>query len=181
LDLVGPRRRCLYMKAKKLLLLSAFVLLLVALVLGVTGLSVAAPATAVKGTCELTDYFFNWEGMVVDPVSGDWVMEDNWVEYQLHGDLEGFYREDVTYYGNMKSRVHWSEGQATFAGMLGSELVSWTARLYGVTWMDPAYEFAGKCQYKDTLTSGMKGQITFHMRFDYEDGRDYRVYTGELK
>lgn len=170
------------MKAKRPLLVIPFVLLVIVLVLGLTGLAAAAPATAVKGTCEFVDYYFNWPGIEVDYVSGDWVMEDNWVEYQLHGDLEGFYREEVTYYGNIKSKVHWCVGEATFTGTVkGGSEISWGARMYGMTWMDPAYVFAGKSNYKDTLTWGMKGQITFHMRFDYEDGRDYRVYTGELK
>ena len=104
------------MKAKKPLFWSRSPVLLVVLVLGITGLAVAAPATAVKGTCEFVDYFFNWEGMVVDPVSGDWVMEENWVLYEMQGDLEGTYLEEVTYYGNMKSPVHWSEGLATSRG-----------------------------------------------------------------
>ncbi len=132
------------LSSKKPLFLVAFVLLVVVLVLGITGLAVAAPATAVKGTCEFVDYFFNWEGMVVDPVSGDWVMEENWVLYEMQGDLEGTYLEEVTYYGNMKSPVHWSEGMATFAGTLkGDPGFSWSARLYGVTKMDPDYDFAG--------------------------------------
>jgi hypothetical protein len=170
------------MRSKKPLLLIPFVLLLIVLVLGIAALAVAAPATAVKGTCELVDYYFNWGGYDVDPVSGDWVMAGNWVLYTMDGDLEGTYLEEVTYYGNVKSPVHWSEGLATFTGTLNEEPIpSWSARVYGVTWMDPDYDFAGKTHTKDTLISGMKGQITIHNRFDYGDGRDYNVYTGELK
>ena len=98
------------MRVKKPPLLVAFILFLAVLVLGITGLAVAAPATAVKGTCEATAYFFNWEGMVVNPVSGDFVMAGNWVDYQMLGDLEGVYRTEFTYYGNINSPQLRTEG-----------------------------------------------------------------------
>jgi hypothetical protein len=166
------------MKAKKPLLLIAFVLLVVVLMLGITGLAVAAPATAVKGTCEFLDMEFFLVSL--DPVSGDVVLA-GWEEYWMTGDLVGEYREDLTVYANLYSPYHTSVGQATFDGTLKGDPVSWSARLYSTGETDPSDGDGGKGYAKDTLTSGMEGQMTFHFSGGYGNRDDYYVYTGELK
>jgi hypothetical protein len=156
------------------------------LVVGITGAAVAAPATAVKGTLEFTDYFFNWDGMVVDPASGDYVMAGDWMTYLVHGDLEGTYQMDVTHYGNINSPQYRFEGDATFTGTLkvkGSPIpIIWRAAVNGSGKMHAGYDFAGFQSWKSTVTTlGMKGQIAVHDRYGHGDGSDYSVYTGELK
>jgi hypothetical protein len=168
------------MRSKKPLLLIPFILLVVVLALGITGLAVAAPATAVKGTCEFLDMHFDIVSF--DDVSGDVVLV-GWEEYWMTGDLVGEYREELTVYANVNSLYHTSVGEAFFEGTLKGKAdpVIWTARLYSTGETDPSDLDGGKGHAKDTLTSGMKGQITFQYSFGYGKRADYYVYTGELK
>jgi len=79
------------MKAKKPLVFVVFILLPGRAGAGYHRTGRGCPGNGRQGDlAEVTDYFFNWGGMVVDlPVSGDFVMAGNWVEYQMLGDLEG--------------------------------------------------------------------------------------------
>jgi hypothetical protein len=168
------------MKAKKPLLLVAFVLLLVVLVLGITGPATAAPATAVKGTVEYQSWT-GWEYWGPPDANGNWVWPNQVITWTLHGDLEGNYVMHIIYYGKDNTPVYFFKGEATFSGTLKGKPSSWSATVKGSGIMHPGYEFAGKDHWRSALVSGMKGQITIHTRFGHNDGTDYAVYTGEVR
>ncbi len=163
------------MKAKKPLFLFAFVLLVVVLVLGITGLAVAAPATAVKGT--LT--FLSEDIISMVPYEDGMAIKMR-LTWTLDGGLVGEYTLTATWYGASQPR-YFIRGEATFDGHLGDKLVAWSAKVTGSGKFDAGDVFAGKQHWKSTLFEGGKGQITIHDRFGHEDGSDYTVYTGELK
>jgi hypothetical protein len=168
------------MKGKKLLLPVAFVLLVFVLVLGITGLAVAAPATVVKGTVERDVPPVVVGGSEPDPMTGDY-----WIEvYEtlvMKGDLEGSYVEHFFMYGNIYSPYFTCVGDATFT-LKGESVPDWTAELYSTGELDPSDWVGAKGHTKDTLTEGMKGQITFHWsEGGYGPRADYYTYTGVLK
>jgi len=168
------------MKTKKPLLVILFVMLVFVLVLGVNGLAVAAPATAVKG--EVT--FDQWvdEGpFIEDTASGTWVWPDNVIVWKLSGDLEGTYTLYSTYSGRIGFPADKITGTATFDGTLNGEDISWSATVRGSGKSDPAYYFAGRNNWQSTLFDGGKGQITIHQVYGYGPGTDSALYWGELK
>jgi hypothetical protein len=173
------------MKAKKPLFLVMFVLLVVVLLLGITGLAVAAPATAVKGDVTF-DEWVDWGTQTGDPATGPWVWSGVVIRWTLSGDLEGTYTLCATYSGNgsLASKI---TGTATFVGTLTrtGEPIVWSAIVNGSGKTDPAYFFAGRNYWKSTLVDGMKGQITIHQVYVYDPSipidDDNAVYWGELK
>ena len=170
------------MRVKKPLLLVAFILLLVVLVLGITGLAVAAPATAVKGDVTFVDWVV-FGPFIEDPVSGTWEWSGNVITWQLSGDLMGTYTMYSTYSGKIGHTADKITGTATFDGYLGIKHIIWSATLKGAGKSDPdPNAFAGRNYWQSTLTSGMKGQITIHQLYGgYGPQPDYAVYWGELK
>lgn len=172
------------MKTKKPLLLIPFVMLVFVLVLGVTGLAVAAPATAVKGDVTF-DQWVDWGTMTEDTASGTWVWSGNVIRWTLSGDLEGIYTMYSTYSGKIGFPADKITGTATFDGTLNGEDADWSATLKGSGKSDPAYYFAGRNYWKSTLFDGMKGQITIHQVYVIDPGipidYDHAVYMGELK
>jgi hypothetical protein len=169
----------MFMKTKKPLLLILFVMLVVVLVLGVTGLAVAAPATAVKGDVTFDSWVFG--PFIEDTESGTWVWSDNVITWTLSGDLAGTYTMYSTYSGKIGLPADMITGTATFEGTLNGEPSVWSATLKGSGKSDPAYEFAGRNYWQSTLFDGGKGQITIHQVYGYGPGTDFAVYWGELK
>lgn len=168
------------MKAKKLAVLIAFVMLSIVVVLGVTGLAVAAPATAVKGDVTFVDWPV-FGPYIVDEASGTWVWSDNVIVWELSGDLVGTYTLYSTYSGKIGLPADKITGTATFVGTLKGEPIAWSATVNGSGKSDPAYYFAGRNFWKSTLVDGMKGQITIHQYYNEDLGLDDTVYWGELK
>jgi hypothetical protein len=169
------------MKAKKPLFLIGFVLLVAVLMLGITGLAVAAPATAVKGDVTWVDWVFG--PFIEDPASGTWVWSDNVITWTLSGNLVGTYTMYSTYSGKIGHTADKITGTATFAGTLNGKPIAWSATLKGAGKSDPDPNvFAGRNYWQSTLRSGMKGQITIHQLYGgYGPQPDYAVYWGALK
>jgi hypothetical protein len=189
------------MKAKKPLLLIAFILILVVLVVGITGLASAAPkpldshqATPVvghltNGGMEGVDWFFDWANTVVDG-SGNVVSIPVWLIYQLDGTLQGTYRMDVVYTFAPPGTPHYLiEGQATFTGQIMGRRTSWVADVKGSGDLDPGYSFTGTQGWVSTITSSasplshMRGDIAVHDVFGYPDGSgvvNSTTYSGTL-
>lgn len=168
------------MKAKKLLLLIAFVLLSIVLVAGATGLAVAAPATAVRGDVTFVDWP-TFGAYTEDLENGTWVWADNVLVWELSGDLVGTYTLYATYSGKIGLPADRTTGTATFEGTLMGEPIAWSATVNGSGKSDPEYYFAGRNFWKSTLVDGMKGQITIHQYFNEDLGFDHTVYWGEVK
>jgi hypothetical protein len=170
------------MKVKKPLFLVAWVLLVVVLVLGITGLAVAAPATAVKGDATFVDWPV-FGPFIEDEASGTWVWSDNVIVWELSGDLVGTYTMYSTYSGKIGHTADKITGTATFFGTLNGNPIAWSATLKGAGKSDPDPNvFAGRNFWQSTPTSGMKGQITIHQLYEgYGPQPDYAVYWGELK
>lgn len=168
------------MKAKGPILLAAFVLLVIVLVLGIVGVAVAAPATAVKGS--LT--FVSWggdPGPFIPDAAGNLVISDQVLTWAVAGDLVGTYVLNATFYSNIYRPPYRIVGTATFTGTLNGKPCNWSATVRGSGKMHAGYEFAGKQRWKSTLISPMDGQITIRDRFGHEDGTDYTAYTGVIK
>ena len=172
------------MKAKRLLLPVAFVLLMVVLVLGITGLAVAAPATAVKGDVK-DGYFADWGTRSEDDATGTWVWSDVVIVWTLSGDLEGTYTLTGTYSGKISLPADKITGTAHFEGALNGDEIEWWANVKGSGKADFAYDFAGRNFWKSTLYDGGKGQITIHQVYLYNEdpliAEDHAAYWGEIK
>ena len=172
------------MKAKKPLFLVAFAVLVVVLMLGITGLAAAAPATAVKGDVTFVDWP---EGSdpIVDTSSGTWTSPGNVIIWTLSGDLEGTYTLHATYSGKTSNLRDEITGTATFKGTLKGAPITWSATVKGSGKADPAYYFAGRNYWISTLVGDHKGQITIHQHwvFNLDPFIDWSdaVYSGEIK
>ena len=128
------------MRARNSLLLVVFTLALVVLVVGITGLALAAPkpldnqqATPVAGSLtygsvEGVDWFFDFANGVEDE-SGNFFVP-LWVVYQVRGGLEGTYRVDVIFIFACETD-YLIEGEATFTGAVMGRRTSWVAAVEG--------------------------------------------------
>jgi hypothetical protein len=185
------------MKTKKALLAVGLGIILVILVVGITGLAIAAPKPldnheAVPVSGEVTnggvwgvDFWLNLDNPYPD--GDNWVYPGNWVIYQLSGSLQGTYRVDTTITFVSDTPHYFIEGQATFDGQIMGRRTSWVASLQGEGDMADVPFFAGHQIWASTITSSgsplshMRGTIVFDDTYGYpEAGMNLSTYSGTL-
>ena len=184
-----------------LFLIVLAVSLMVLMVMTWTASALAAPRPldnheplAVTGTVEFVSWVFG------DPA--DQYIEDgylywpgNVVTWQLHGDLEGIYVQNITYiwsldYPDPNVGPYEIVGTCTFDGtVLGAE-TSWTADVAGSGLMDLSdlenHPFKGEDCWTSTVTSSasplshMRGSIFIEGVFDDPWSSGPYTYTGSL-
>ena len=142
------------MRTKNPLLLVAFTLVLVVLVVGITGLALAAPkpldnhqATPVEGTLTTgdewgVDFWINFENGVPD--GDNTVYAGNWVDLpgkrRPAGHLSRGYHHHIR---KRHSPITALKARPLSPGTVMGRRTSWVASLQGSGDMDPGMEFAG--------------------------------------
>ena len=129
----------------------------------------------VSGTLEFVSWPIEEMIYTLDEATGDYVMSNNIITWNMHGDLEGTLVENVTQRGNINDPYHYTRtADHTFEGTLMGQPVSFQAKLFGTgTFTVPPPEgFEGSESWFTWIVRGpqsnVRGTIFYGGTFTHE-------------